>query len=343
MAVTNNVSNRAPKRKTYKEMITEALINLKESRGSTRQSLKKYLEANFHLPPNNITFKAFNAAVNAGVEDDYFIEKKHLGPIKLRSGKTSISKLKTPEKKNRSASRRVASAQAKVTAPTSKKVIPKKALPASKTAALSKVSSTSKRRAPLARNSHHLRASTVRNSTLKRSLPTSKTAYSAKKLTTPSRVSTRNRDTKQKKPLIVSNVKNKPLAVSNNKKAAAKSVPEVKGSSKAKLATSIGARKNSKKTAQSVRNASANSETKASGKTGVVKKENLEKSSGKTARKTSPKATIPAKKTTLVNPKAAAKVAMSNNKRSKAAPKVAAPPKNSKNRTSTRKLTSTKK
>ncbi|KAJ3201271.1 hypothetical protein HK099_002313, partial [Clydaea vesicula] len=80
----------------YRDMITEALVNLQDAKGSSRQSLKKYLEVNFDLPKNQSTYRAFNAAINAGIDDNYFSERKHLGPIKLKIQK--IIKSVSPKK-----------------------------------------------------------------------------------------------------------------------------------------------------------------------------------------------------------------------------------------------------
>merc|ERR1712230_308253 len=71
---------------SYKDMIKDAIINLKERNGSSRQAIKKYVKAN-----NNVTITSetqfdslFNKALKSGVEKGDFQQPKGpSGPVKL--------------------------------------------------------------------------------------------------------------------------------------------------------------------------------------------------------------------------------------------------------------------
>ncbi|PKX91625.1 histone H1/H5 family protein [Aspergillus novofumigatus IBT 16806] len=71
---------------SYRDMIKDAILNLKERNGSSRQSIKKYVLAN-----NKIAFASqaafdsqFNKAIKAGVEKGEFTQPKGpSGPVKL--------------------------------------------------------------------------------------------------------------------------------------------------------------------------------------------------------------------------------------------------------------------
>ncbi|KAL8404407.1 hypothetical protein RB594_009306 [Gaeumannomyces avenae] len=83
----------APKAKStsshpsYQAMITDAIINLKDRNGSSRQSLKKYVKANNKLEVTDAMFDSlFNKALRNGVEKGVFQQPK--GP----SGGTKLAK-----------------------------------------------------------------------------------------------------------------------------------------------------------------------------------------------------------------------------------------------------------
>ncbi|KAJ5884963.1 hypothetical protein N7495_009473 [Penicillium taxi] len=71
---------------SYRDMIRDAIVNLKERNGSSRQAIKKYVIAN-----NKITFASqgafdsqFNKAIKAGVDKEEFVQPKGpSGPLKL--------------------------------------------------------------------------------------------------------------------------------------------------------------------------------------------------------------------------------------------------------------------
>ncbi|PGH00985.1 hypothetical protein AJ79_08049 [Helicocarpus griseus UAMH5409] len=71
---------------SYRDMIKDAIINLKERNGSSRQALKKYVQNNNRI---NVTSQSafdaqFNRAVKSGVEKGEFTQPKGpSGPLKL--------------------------------------------------------------------------------------------------------------------------------------------------------------------------------------------------------------------------------------------------------------------
>ncbi|GAW22518.1 hypothetical protein ANO14919_120550 [Xylariales sp. No.14919] len=88
----------APKTKathaSYQDMITEAILALKDRTGSSRQSLKKYVKANNTITATDNMFDSlFNKALKAGVDKGVFEQPK--GP----SGTTKLSKKSKPAAK----------------------------------------------------------------------------------------------------------------------------------------------------------------------------------------------------------------------------------------------------
>ncbi|KAJ2970415.1 hypothetical protein NQ176_g8201 [Zarea fungicola] len=65
----------APKAKaahaSYQDMITDAIVNLKDRNGSSRQSLKKYVKANNSLNVSDNMFDSlFNKALKAARQEE---------------------------------------------------------------------------------------------------------------------------------------------------------------------------------------------------------------------------------------------------------------------------------
>ncbi|EAW21947.1 histone H1/H5 family protein [Aspergillus fischeri NRRL 181] len=85
-ASTGATKKAASSHASYRDMIKDAILNLKERNGSSRQSIKKYVLAN-----NKIAFASqaafdsqFNKAIKAGVEKGEFTQPKGpSGPVKL--------------------------------------------------------------------------------------------------------------------------------------------------------------------------------------------------------------------------------------------------------------------
>jgi histone H1/5 len=120
-AATSASKKAAPSHSSYRDMIKDAIVSLKERNGSSRQSIKKYVQNN-----NKITVVSqaafdsqFNKAIKAGVEKGEFSQPKGpSGPVKLAKKETAA---KPAAKKP---------AAAKPAAP--KKTTVKKAAPAAK-------------------------------------------------------------------------------------------------------------------------------------------------------------------------------------------------------------------
>ncbi|KAI1174509.1 hypothetical protein F4777DRAFT_579942 [Nemania sp. FL0916] len=118
----------APKTKSthasYQDMITDAIIALKDRTGSSRQSLKKYVRANNTITATDNMFDSlFNKALKTGVEKGVFEQPK--GP----SGTTKLSKKSKPAAKpapKKEGEKEVKKAAPKKEKETTKKAAPKK-------------------------------------------------------------------------------------------------------------------------------------------------------------------------------------------------------------------------
>ncbi|CAI2181037.1 7222_t:CDS:2 [Funneliformis geosporum] len=62
----------APAHPKYEDMIRDAIVALKERKGSSRQAIKKYILTTYKLPDNNITNNRLRLAINKGVEKGVF-------------------------------------------------------------------------------------------------------------------------------------------------------------------------------------------------------------------------------------------------------------------------------
>jgi len=115
---------------TYEDMIKDAILNLKDRKGSSRPSLKKYVQANNKVASGATFDKLFNNALSKGVTKGLFAQPK--GP----SGGTKLAqptKISADEKKP-AAEKPAAKPAAKKTATAAKKAgAPKKAAAAKKT------------------------------------------------------------------------------------------------------------------------------------------------------------------------------------------------------------------
>lgn len=71
---------------SYRDMIKDAIINLKERNGSSRQAIKKYVQSNnkINVTSQSVFDSQFNKAIKAGVEKNEFTQPKGpSGPLKL--------------------------------------------------------------------------------------------------------------------------------------------------------------------------------------------------------------------------------------------------------------------
>merc|ERR1711939_96501 len=137
----------APAHASYKDMIKEAILNLKERNGSSRQAIKKYVKAN-----NNITVTSetqfdslFNKALKSGVEKGDFQQPKGpSGPVKLakKEAKPAEKKAAAPKEKAVKDEK-----EAKPKATKTKTAKPKTATTKAKKATTAKKASTAKPKA----------------------------------------------------------------------------------------------------------------------------------------------------------------------------------------------------
>ncbi|KAM0694068.1 hypothetical protein Q7P36_006194 [Cladosporium allicinum] len=135
----------APQHASYLAMIQEAVINLKERNGSSRQALKKYVLANNVLGNvNDATFTSlFNRALAKGSESGVFARPKGpSGPVKLAKPESGAKTAAKPAATKKAATKKEDSPAA--AKKTTKAAATKKAPAAKKTAAATKATKTTK-------------------------------------------------------------------------------------------------------------------------------------------------------------------------------------------------------
>ncbi|PGH33027.1 histone H1/5 [[Emmonsia] crescens] len=176
---------------SYRDMIKDAIINLKERNGSSRQALKKYVQANNRI---NITSQSafdaqFNRAVKTGVEKGDFTQPKGpSGPLKLAKKEPAKPAAKKAVAKPAAAKKEKAPAKKPAAKATTKKVaVPKKTT----TAAKPKANVAKPRKAPSApavvdapkvlgkTKSGRVTKSTAKATPKKKAAPTKKTTKKA--------------------------------------------------------------------------------------------------------------------------------------------------------------------
>ncbi|KAJ6157311.1 Histone H1 [Penicillium chermesinum] len=133
---------------SYRDMIKDAIVNLKERNGSSRQAIKKYVQSN-----NKITYASqsafdaqFNKAIKAGVDKNEFTQPKGpSGPVKLAKKEAAPKPAAKPAAKatTKAAAPKAAPKKATATKAAAKKAAPKKtatkaAKPAAKKATATK-------------------------------------------------------------------------------------------------------------------------------------------------------------------------------------------------------------
>merc|ERR1712000_806007 len=133
---------------TYQDMITDAIVTLKERNGSSRQSLKKYVKQNNPsiTATDNMFDALFNRALKAGVDKGVFEQPKGpSGGTKLAKKKPATEKkpaapaakketaakepAKKPAAKKAAAPKKATATKAKAPAKATKAAAPKKAAP----------------------------------------------------------------------------------------------------------------------------------------------------------------------------------------------------------------------
>lgn len=126
----DNTNTSSDASKSYKELITEALIALKEPRkGSSRQSLKKFIKEKYpKIGSSNSFDNYFNSALKKGVDSDLFLQPKGpSGPVKLNTVKKETSPVPKQKKDtSKSDSKKVTKKTTTTTTSSKKSTTPKK-------------------------------------------------------------------------------------------------------------------------------------------------------------------------------------------------------------------------
>ncbi|OQE29935.1 hypothetical protein PENSTE_c002G10365 [Penicillium steckii] len=139
-----------PAHASYRDMIKDAIVNLKERNGSSRQAIKKYVSANNKINvASQATFDAqFNKAIKAGVEKGEFTQPKGpSGPLKLAKKEPAPKPAAKPAAKTATKDTKKTTTKKTATKATAtKKAAPKKtATKAAPKAAATKKTTTAKK------------------------------------------------------------------------------------------------------------------------------------------------------------------------------------------------------
>ncbi|CAI7647088.1 unnamed protein product [Penicillium crustosum] len=84
---------------SYRDMIKDAIISLKERNGSSRQAIKKYVQSNnkINVTSQSVFDSQFNKAIKAGVEKNEFTQPKGpSGPLKLAKKEAPVKAAPKP-------------------------------------------------------------------------------------------------------------------------------------------------------------------------------------------------------------------------------------------------------
>jgi len=127
-----------PQHASYQDMVKEAIVNLKERNGSSRQAIKKYIQANNNLGTTSDAAFAnhLSKALKSGEENGVFERPKGAsGPVKLKkpAAKDATAAPAKAAKPKAEKTEKKAAAPKKTAA--AKKAAPKKAAAAAKPAA----------------------------------------------------------------------------------------------------------------------------------------------------------------------------------------------------------------
>ncbi|KAJ3188612.1 hypothetical protein HDU85_004326 [Gaertneriomyces sp. JEL0708] len=133
----------------YKEMVAQAIINLKERSGSSRTMIKKYIHSNFSGLTDSAD-KLIKAAIKKGVESGEFVQPKGpSGTVKLADPDKKKA-AKTSEKKDekKSSDKKAATAAGSRAKTSSKRSTSKAASTPTAKATATKKSAANKKAAP---------------------------------------------------------------------------------------------------------------------------------------------------------------------------------------------------
>ncbi|CAG8621722.1 5745_t:CDS:2 [Cetraspora pellucida] len=120
-----------PAHPKYEDMIRDAIVALKDRKGSSRQAIKKYILTSFKLPDNNVTNNRLRIAINKGPSGTIKLVKKE--PVKKE--KKEVEKKEKPKTAVKKESKPKAEKKTKKAAPkkTAKKAVKKTKKPTTKT------------------------------------------------------------------------------------------------------------------------------------------------------------------------------------------------------------------
>ncbi|KAK2757916.1 hypothetical protein FQN54_004322 [Arachnomyces sp. PD_36] len=140
---------------SYREMIKDAILNLKERNGSSRQALKKYIQSNnkINVATSNAFDSQFNKAIKAGVEKgEFFQPKGPSGTVKLAkkepAPKAAAKPAAKPAAKKATTAKTTTTKKAPAKKPAAKATTTKKAAAPKKAAAKPKANTAKPRKAP---------------------------------------------------------------------------------------------------------------------------------------------------------------------------------------------------
>ncbi|ORX83591.1 hypothetical protein BCR32DRAFT_243278 [Anaeromyces robustus] len=137
MSAAKVAVSRKAEHPTYKEMISAAIINLKERNGSSRQAIKKYIHANYKV--NDNADALIRNTIKNCVEKGIFIQPKGTsGPLKLAKKPVEKKEKKVEVKKEKKVEKKTEKKVEKKNAKAKVKVEKKKAAPTKKDAATKK-------------------------------------------------------------------------------------------------------------------------------------------------------------------------------------------------------------
>jgi histone H1/5 len=153
----------APSHPKYEDMIRDAIVALKERKGSSRQAIKKYILTTYKLPDNSVTGNRLRMAINKGVDKGTFafpngpsgtlklVKKEAVKKDKKETEKKEkpkkVEKKEVKPKPEKKSTTKKASTRKAATAPTKKAAAkPKKASTATKKTRASTTKRTSEKR-----------------------------------------------------------------------------------------------------------------------------------------------------------------------------------------------------
>ncbi|CAG8654506.1 22920_t:CDS:1 [Racocetra persica] len=111
-----------PKRPTYEDMIYEAIVALKERKGSSRQAIKKYLINTYKVEDNATLTQSFRRALTSGIEKNRFeFYNDPKGTIKIIRKDVDGVRRPTVPKTSKTKPVKTAAVEKKVSKPTSDK------------------------------------------------------------------------------------------------------------------------------------------------------------------------------------------------------------------------------